>query len=117
MSTFTVDQQLVKTNPSNEASQNTFTGVKDTLNSFNRDLNPVIKVLQVSGIIPITKTHRGTTVLLPVLHAVMFCQSISPSQGAAEAWVQLHDTACRISGEQSGTAEGSSVVASILLCQ
>lgn len=63
VSMFSDNQQLVKTNPRNETPQNKFTGVKDTLNSFNRELNPIIKVLQVSGIIPITKTPRG--IILP----------------------------------------------------
>jgi hypothetical protein len=55
------NQQFVKKSPNNEVPQNKFTGVKDTLNSFNRDLGPIIRVLQVSGIIPITKTRRGIT--------------------------------------------------------
>jgi hypothetical protein len=54
-------QQFVKKSPNNDVPKNIFTGVKDTLNSFNRDLNPIIRVLQVSGIIPITKTPRGIT--------------------------------------------------------
>ncbi|XP_023713960.1 gustatory and odorant receptor 24-like [Cryptotermes secundus] len=66
VSMFSDNQQLVKTNPSNETPQNKFTGVKDTLNSFNRELNPIIKVLQVSGIIPITKTPRGMWVFSPL---------------------------------------------------
>jgi hypothetical protein len=57
------DNQRLVTNPSNEIPKNKFTAVKDTLNSFNRELNPIIKVLQVSGIIPITKTPRGMTSL------------------------------------------------------
>jgi hypothetical protein len=63
VSMFSDNKQLVKTRPSNETSQNKFTGVKDTLNSFNRELNPIIRVLQVSGIVPITKTPRGITSL------------------------------------------------------
>jgi len=55
------NQQVIKKSPNSELPQNKFTGLKDTLNSFNRDLNPIIKVLQVSGIIPITKTTRGIT--------------------------------------------------------
>jgi hypothetical protein len=55
------NQQVNKKSPNSEFPQNKFTGIKDTLNSFNRDLNPIIRVLQVSGIIPITKTPRGTT--------------------------------------------------------
>jgi hypothetical protein len=57
------NQQLVKT----KTPQNKFIAVKDTLNSFNRELNPIIKVLQVSGIIPITKTPRGMTSLRQTL--------------------------------------------------
>jgi hypothetical protein len=63
VSMFGGNQQIVKTNPSNETRQNKFTGVKDTLNSFNRELTPIIRVLQGSGIIPITKTPRGITSL------------------------------------------------------
>jgi hypothetical protein len=64
VSLFGSGRQLVKTaRRNNELPQNKFTGVKETLNSFNRDLNPIIKVLQVSGIIPITKTARGMTAL------------------------------------------------------
>jgi hypothetical protein len=55
------NQQVNKKSPNSEDLQNKFTGLKDTLNSFNRDLNPIIRVLQVSGIIPITKTTRGIT--------------------------------------------------------
>lgn len=55
------NQQVNKKSPNSEFPQNKFTGIKDTLNSFNRDLNPIIRVLQVSGIIPITKTPRGIT--------------------------------------------------------
>ena len=55
------NQQVIKKSPNSELPQNKFTGLKDTLNSFNRDLNPIIRVLQVSGIIPITKTTRGIT--------------------------------------------------------
>jgi hypothetical protein len=55
------NQQLNKKIPESEVPQNEFTGLKDTLNSFNRDLNPIIRVLQVSGIIPITRTTRGIT--------------------------------------------------------
>ena len=55
------NQQVNKKSPNSEIPPNKFTGPKDTLNSFNRDLNPIIKVLQVSGVIPITKTTRGIT--------------------------------------------------------
>jgi len=55
------NQQASKKSPNSEVPQNKFTEIKDTLNSFNRDLNPIIRVLQVSGIIPITKTTRGIT--------------------------------------------------------
>jgi hypothetical protein len=55
------NQQVIKKSPNSELPQNELTGIKDTLNSFNRDLNPIIRVLQVSGIIPITKTTRGIT--------------------------------------------------------
>jgi hypothetical protein len=58
---FSDNQQFSKKSLNSEIPQNKFTGVKDTLNSFNRDLNPIIRVLQVSGIIPITKTPRGIT--------------------------------------------------------
>jgi hypothetical protein len=57
------NKQLVKT----KTPQNKFAAVKDTLNSFNRELNPIIKVLQVSGIIPIMKTPRGMTSLRQAL--------------------------------------------------
>jgi hypothetical protein len=55
------NQQGNKKSPDSEFPQNKFTVIKDTLNSFNRDLNPIIRVLQVSGIIPITRTTRGIT--------------------------------------------------------
>lgn len=55
--------QFVKTIPSNEIPRSKLTGVKESPNSFNRDLNPIIKVLQLAGIIPITKTARGKTAL------------------------------------------------------
>jgi hypothetical protein len=53
------DGRQLKTGPGNDVPHNKFMVVKETPNSFNRDLNPIIKVLQVSGIIPITKTTRG----------------------------------------------------------
>jgi hypothetical protein len=53
----------VKTGPSDEPPLNKYARIKETPNSFNRDLNPVIRVLQATGVIPITKTPRGTTSL------------------------------------------------------
>jgi hypothetical protein len=61
VTSFSDNQQVNKKSPNSEVPQNKLTGLKDTLNSFNRDLNPIIRVLQVSGIIPITKTTRGIT--------------------------------------------------------
>ncbi|KAJ9586775.1 hypothetical protein L9F63_019643, partial [Diploptera punctata] len=69
MSIFSTDKlnkpDLHEDGTQNKLKNNDVVVTAETLNSYNRDLNPVLKVLQFTGVFPFSKTRRGTWVYSP----------------------------------------------------